>query len=334
MTPERTATAINQFRPTIDGPVGPNDHAGLPRADWGFPAIYSLGFLTLISTFNYLDRSLLGLALPQIKIEMGLSDTAMGLVSGLAFVLFYSIMAVPIAWAADRFSRRNIIAVGFAFWSLMTLATGWVTTVWQLTIARFLMGAGEACGIAPSNSMTADLFRAERRPLAYSIFTAATSISSIFFFPIAGWVGQNYGWRSMFVAAGIPGIVLALIFFLTVREPQRGAADAGYGRSYADPAPEDRMPFWASVRCLFRSRAYLALLAAATLMGLNVFASAVWTPTFLIRVRRLTLGEVAATVGPIRGVCGIFGVLLGGWLIDRWGRRAAHWRILPWPLAQ
>ena len=96
--------------------------------------------------FNYFDRSLLGLALPQIKAEMRLSDTVMGLVSGLAFVLFYSITSVPIAWAADRWNRRNIVSIGFAFSSLMTLLTGWVANVWQLALTRFLMGAGEACG--------------------------------------------------------------------------------------------------------------------------------------------------------------------------------------------
>lgn len=304
------------------------DGAAAPAgSDWTFPAVYSLGFLTLISAFNYLDRSLLGLALPQIKAEMHLSDTVMGLVSGLAFVLFYSIMGVPIAWAADRWNRRNIIAAGFAFWSLMTLLTGFVTNIWQLTMARFLMGAGEACGIAPSNSITADLFRPERRPLAYSIFTMAASISAILFFPIAGWVGQHYGWRAMFMVAGLPGMVLALLFFLTVREPRRGTADRRARATAATGAAEDRIPFRHSVRFLLRSRAYLALVAGATLMGFNVFASSVWTPTFLTRVHGLSLVEIATTVGPIRGACGVAGVLLGGMLIDRLGRRRPRWRM-------
>lgn len=293
--------------------------------DWSFTSVYSLGFLTLISAFNYLDRSLLGLALPQIKTEMAISDTMIGLVSGLAFVLFYSIMGVPIAWAADRWNRRNIIAAGFAFWSLMTLVTGWVSNIWQLTIARFLMGAGEACGIAPSNSITADLFRAERRPLAFSIFATAASISSILFFPIAGWIGQTYGWRQMFIVAGAPGIFLALVFLLTVREPVRGASDSTPRPTVSNRS--DRPPFWQSVGVLLRSRAYLALLVGATFMGLNVFASAVWTPTFLDRVHGLSLGEIAATIGPIRGFCGIAGVLLGGFIIDRLGRKSPHWRM-------
>lgn len=319
--------------PITDGPTPATnvENAELQpgsRSDWSFPALYSLGFLTLVSSFNYLDRSLLGLALPQIKAEMHISDTVMGLVSGLAFVLFYSLMSVPIAWAADRWNRRNIIAMGFAFWSLMTLATGWVSNIWQLTIARFLMGAGEACGIAPSNSMTADLFRAERRPLAYSIFATAASFSSILFFPIAGWVGQHHGWRQMFIVAGLPGMVLALLFFLTVREPRRGASERDTVRSDKLPiAVKEKVPFWHSVRLLLSSRAYLALLAGSTFMGLNVFASSVWTPTFLTRVHGLSLGEIAATIGPLRGACGVAGVLLGGLLIDRLGRRHAHWRM-------
>ena len=314
--------------PAGDADSIPASSPAAQRDDWTFQAVYSLGFLTLISAFNYLDRSLLGLALPQIKAEMQLSDTVMGLVSGFAFVLFYSLMGVPIAWAADRWNRRNIIAAGFAFWSLMTLVTGWVTNVWQLAAARFLMGAGEACGIAPSNSITADLFRSERRPLAYSIFATAASISSILFFPIAGWVGQHYGWRQMFIAAGIPGLLLALVFLLTVREPRRGASESNPGSAPVRPRhASEQIPFWQSVRVLLGSRAYLALLAGATLMGLNLFACAVWAPTFLTRVHGLSLGEIAATIGPVRGACGFVGVLLGGMLIDRLGRKAPHWRM-------
>lgn len=289
--------------------------------DWNFSSVYGLGFLTLVSAFNYLDRSLLGLALPAIKTEMHVSDTALGLVSGLAFLLFYSILGVPIAWAADRYNRRNIIAIGFAFWSLMTMVTGWVTNIWQLAIARFLMGAGEACGIAPSNSIISDLFRAERRPLAFSIFGTAVSISSILFIPIMGWVGHVYGWRAMFVVAGLPGILLAAIFFLTVKEPTRGASEARRMERVA------RESFRASLAFLARQRAYICIVVGATLMGLNVFAAGVWTPTFLVRVHGLTLIEVAGVTGPIRGIFGVAGVLMGGLLIDRLSRRAAHWRM-------
>src|SRR5688500_4246605 len=240
-------------------PVG----SGIPPPDWTVPTAYSLGFLTLISAFNYLDRSLLGLALPAIKAEMGVSDTALGLVGGLAFVLFYSLLGVPIAWLADRWNRRNIIAIGFAFWSLMTLLTGWVASIWQLAAARFLMGAGEACGLAPSNSMISDLFRKERRALALSIFGTGSSIAFVVFFPILDLVGQTYGWRQMFVFAGLPGIILAALFFLTVREPERrGSVTPAEVRALRHPRT-----LLADLAFLFRSPAYLYLLAASTFMG-------------------------------------------------------------------
>ncbi|WP_336982062.1 MFS transporter [Altererythrobacter fulvus] len=291
------------------------------KGDWTFQASYGLGFLTLISAFNYLDRSLLGLALPAIKAEMHVSDTALGLVSGFAFLLFYSLMGVPIAWLADHRNRRNIIAIGFAFWSLMTFLTGWVGNIVQLGIARFLMGAGEACGLAPSNSMISDLFRKERRALAFSIFGTASSIAFIVFFPLLGQIGEQYGWRQMFMVAGVPGVILALVFFLTVREPPRGASLKAAGKA------EDGRSIWATLRYLFGSRAYVYLLIASTLMGLNVFAASVWTPTLLERVHGLTMGSIASIVGPLKGIFGFAGVLAGGLVIDRLLARSPRWRV-------
>jgi MFS family permease len=293
---------------------------GLPQRDWNFTAVYSLGFLYVISVFNYLDRSLLGLALPAIKVEMQASDTVLGLVSGLAFVLFYAILGIPIAWAADRWNRRNIIAAGFAFWSLMTALTGWVGTIWQLAIARFLMGAGEACCLPPSNSIIADLFRKARRPLVLSIFGTANSVALIVFFPIAGWIAHHYGWRMMFIAAGAPGIVLAVFFVLTVKEPRRGASEDKPVRPASDG--------WrAMARFLAGSRTYVLLLAGATLMGANIFAAAAWTPSFLNRVHDMTLAQVAASIGPVRGILGAAGILVGGIVIDRLLRGNPRWRV-------
>ena len=296
------------------GPVEP------ARSDWTLPTIYSLGFLCLISVFNYLDRSLLGLALPMIKTEMHASDTVLGLVSGLAFVLFYAILGVPIAWAADRWNRRNIIATGFAFWSLMTALTGYVGNIWQLATARFLMGAGEASCLPPSNAMISDLFPKARRPLALAIFGTANSIAFIALFPIAGWIAQHHGWRTMFVAAGIPGMILAAIFFLTVREPPRGAKEAVKGAL----AAED---FRQTLRFLAGSKTYLLILAGVTLMGANIFAAGTWTPTFLNRVHHMGIAEVAASIGPVRGLVGAIGILAGGLVIDRLTPQRARWRI-------
>jgi MFS family permease len=289
------------------------------RAGWPWPATWTLFVLTLVSVFNYLDRSLLGLALPAIKAELGTSDTVLGLVSGLAFILFYSLLGLPIAWLADRTNRRNIIAAGLTFWSLMTACTGAIANIWQLAVVRLLMGAGEACGMAPSNSILADRFPPDRRPLAMAIFGTAAPLSYILFFPIAGWIAHNYGWRAMFVAMGLPGVVLALILVLTVREPQRTTA----------PPPRLSLArsMFGDLVGLFSNRCFAWIFAGVTLMGANIWATGAWTPTFFVRVHHLDITQVANIVGPTRGFIGLAGILLGGLLIDRLPRGQVFWRI-------
>jgi MFS family permease len=281
---------------------------------------YALAFLTLISAFNYLDRAVLGLALPLIKPELHVSDTVLGLVSGLAFALFYTLLGIPIAALADRWNRRNIIAVGFAFWSLMTALTGFVTNIWQLALARFLMGSGEACGIAPSNSLLADLFREQRRPLALAVFGTATSIASIVFFPLLGWVGQHAGWRAMFIACGAPGLLLALVFRASVREPARGALEQ-------TPRAQDVYSIWSALGFLLGARSFWLMLLAAMFMGAVVYAGSTWNASFLVRVHHLPLSQVAGSIGPIQGIASAVGILLGGSLTDLLSRRDERWRL-------
>jgi MFS family permease len=291
-----------------------------PARDSNARAFYALGFLTLISAFNYLDRAVLGLALPLIKRDMLVSDTALGLASGLAFALFYSLLGVPIAYLADRWSRRKVIAIGFAFWSAMTALTGFVTNIWQLATTRFLMGAGEACGVAPSSSMISDLFPEERRSLALAVFGLASSLAFLVFYPIIGWIGHNQGWRGMFVASGLPGFALALVFFLTVREaaPRKTQKDR-------PSTPMASLP--GSVRFLLGSRTYLLILTGSMFMGASVYAASTWNATYLTRVHHLTLVEVAASIGPLQGLCGGAGIVLGGFLADALGRRDQRWLL-------
>jgi len=289
------------------------------RGHWPWSATWPLLVLTLVSVFNYLDRSLLGLALPAIKRELGSSDTVLGLVSGLAFILFYSLLGIPIAWLADRTNRRNIIAAGLTFWSLMTACTGFIGSIWQLAVVRLLMGAGEACGMAPSNSIIADRFPPDRRPLALALFGTAAPLSYILFFPLAGWIAQHHGWRAMFIAMGLPGVLLALLLILTVREPERTAP------------PPKRLPLarslFGDLAALFSNRCFVWIFAGVTLMGANIWAAGAWTPTFFVRVHHLKITEVANIIGPTRGIIGLVGILLGGLLIDRLPRHRDFWRV-------
>lgn len=288
---------------------------------WPWAASWPLALLTLISVFNYLDRSLLGLALPMVKREFGTSDSMLGLVSGLAFILLYSVIGLPIAWAADRSNRRNIIAAGLAFWSLMTMATGFVISILGLAAARFLMGAGEACALPPANSMIADLFHPRRRSLALAIFGTANSIAFMVFYPLAGWIAQAHGWRAMFIAMGVPGIPIALLLLLTVREPARRSA----------PPPRAALSLsgiGTDLAALFANRTFRWIFAGVTLMGANVWAASAWTPTFFARVHHMSVAQVGATVGPVRGIIGAVGILAGGVLIDRLPPSRTRWRIL------
>jgi MFS family permease len=286
--------------------------------DWTLTSGWTLGLLTVIYALNYLDRQILSLVLPLIKAELHVSDTMLGLVTGFAFVLFYSLMGIPIARLADRSNRRNIIAIGCAFWSAMTMVTGLVTSVWQLAVTRFMMGAGEACGIAPSNSMIADLFSAAKRPLALSIMTAGNGLGSLLLFPIVGWIALHYGWRSTFYVAGAAGIIVALLFFLTVREPARRDAKPLIRRE----------TFKEAMAFLAGSRAYIWILAGGAFMGVSLYANIVWNSSFLVRVHGFNMAEIGSTLGPIRGLASALGVVVGGMLVSRLGARDARLRLI------
>jgi MFS family permease len=303
---------LAQAAPTDEPAASPTQSdSWTPRLGW------MVGFLTLISTFNYLDRSLLGLLLPLVKADLQLSDTALGLISGLAFALFYSTLAIPIASLADRYSRRNIIAIGFSFWSLMTALTSYVTSGLQMAFCRFLMGAGEAAGLAPSQSMIADSFTKARRPLALAILTTASAVDALLFLPLAAYLADLYGWRFAFQVAGISGIVLAALFYFTVREPVR-----------AQPVnPADKVPLWHAIRTLWCSPAFRAIMIGVSFMGGALYATGTWTTALLTRVHELSITEIGVIVTPARGVAGIVGVLFTGWLTDRLGRRDPRWRF-------
>jgi MFS family permease len=200
----------------------------------------------------------------------------------------------------------------------MTALTGLVSNAWQLAICRFLMGAGEATGIAPSNSMVSDLFSKARRPLALAILASGSSIGFFFGYMLGGWVNQLYGWRAAFLVAGIPGILIALLFVLTVREPPR----TGGGRKAWDAET-----FWAALRFLTRSRCYIFIIVGCSLLSINVYAIIVWNAAFLIRVHGFTSGEAGTTLGLVRGAIGFVAITLGGYLANRLGAIDLRWRV-------
>ena len=282
--------------------------------DWTFASVYALVFLTLVSTLNYFDRSVLSLMLPLIKKDFQVSDTTLGVVTGL--IAIYAILGVPVAWLAERWSRRNIVAIGLFFWSLMTGLTGLVTNVWQLGGTRFAMAIGESAGLAPSQSILSDIFSRRARPVVLSIITTASSIALLIYSPLAGWMAGQYGWRVVFLAAGAPGLVLALIMLLTIREPRRHVSQGTVRTA----------PLGEALAFLGGSKAFLWCLLGTSIMGVYLYGVSAWDATFLVRVRHFTVPQVGAIFQPIRGGVSAVGIVLGGLLSSRLEALDQRWR--------
>ena len=289
-----------------------------PGSDWTPVSIYTLAVVTVIYALSFLDRSILSIVLPLIKKELHISDTMLGLITGFAFVLLYSGLGVPIARFADRGNRRNILALGCAAWSLMTVLTGAVANVVQLALTRFLMGAAEAAGIAPTTALLSDRFGPKGRPLALSIMTSGSGLAALLMLPAAGFIAQHYGWRSAYFVAGAFGMGMAILLFLTVPEPLR-----------QDKSGKAETPSFATVWAWLRTRRSFGLMCAAgAFLAVTTYATITWTPTFLMRVHGLTPGEAATAYGPIRGLSSIIGVIGGGALAGWAARRDPRWLLL------
>ncbi|WP_334184753.1 spinster family MFS transporter [Novosphingobium sp.] len=289
---------------------------------WSPAAIYTLAMLTITFAFNYFDRLLISLLFPLIQKDLSLSDTDLGLISGVAFVLIYAFMGIPVSRIADRGNRKWIIGLGFSFWSLMTVLTGFVTNFWQLAATRFLMGAGESSGTPSSSSMLSDLFDKERRPVAFSVMVSGTSISGMLLTPAAGWIAQLYGWRAAYWIAGGIGLFFGLVVLLTVKEPQRGRFD---------PVPvrddEARPALGESLLYLLRRRTYVYTTLAASLFIISFYAYIVWNTTFMVRIHHMSVAHTASLFGPIGGISGLIGGLSAGPTLAWLNRRDERWQF-------
>src|SRR5882757_6627253 len=239
---------------------------------------YVLGILTVVYALNFLDRTIFNVLIEPIKKEFALSDTTMGLLAGFGFVLFYSLLGIPIARVADRLNRRNIVAVAFAFWSAMTFLCGMAQSVATLALARIGVGIGESAGTPASQSIVADLFDKNERPRALGVYAIGTYLGVFLGYFIGGYVNQHYGWRMAFFSAGLPGIVLAAVLWLTVSEPRRGAMAETF-------TPE---PIGPTVGFLASQQTFVIVLIGFCLTTYTNYATAAWIPPFLARVHHLS----------------------------------------------
>lgn len=272
---------------------------------------YVVGIVTFGFMLSFLDRQVLTLLLQPIKTEFGVSDTTLGLLTGFAFAVFYAILGVPISRLADRTSRPLILAVSIGVWSLATVASGLSTTFTQLVVARIFLALGEA-GFSPvATSLIADYVPPRRRATAIGLANAGFSLGVMAGFLIGAFGLQWQGWRGVFLIAGVPGLVIALLFGMTVREPRRAS------RSAAISDGREQETVAAALALLWRRRSFRYIVAANCLSAIAVFGLSSWLPTFLVRSFPQDAHSVGYILAPAFGIAGTVGVILGGIVSDR-----------------
>lgn len=274
-----------------------------------------LAVLLLAYIFNIVDRQIVGILAIPIKTELSLSDTELSLMGGIAFAMFYSSIALPIAWLADRRSRVNIIAVCVAIWSLFTALCGLAQNFWHLFVARMGVGIGEAGGIAPSYALLSDYFPAEKRTQVMAIFSFAVPIGSALGIFFGGWIAANFDWRSAFLLVGLAGLPAALLVKMVIKEPMRGRLDGAERAAPQAPPPLSAVISTVAVKPSF----WLLSLGAASASILG-YGLQFWLPSLFRRSHGLELTEISWFYGSIMLVGGLLGIWFGGWLGGRAGR--------------
>lgn len=281
---------------------------------------YALALLTLVYVFNYIDRKIIFIVQEPIKLEFGLSDAELGLLTGFTFMLFYVAFGIPFARWADRGVRRDIIAIAIVAWSAMTALCGMAQTFMQLLLARIGVAVGEAGGTPPAHSMISDIFPLEQRGKAMSIYSTGVFLGVLVGFAGGGWISEHFGWRMAFVVVGVPGILLALLVWLTLKEPRRGMADK---LKQVEEAP----PVWDVIRMLWSKRSFRYMVGGATMSAFFANSMIGWMPSFLMRSHAMSIAEVGAWLALILGIVGGSGTLIGGYLADKLGARDRRWYI-------
>jgi MFS family permease len=268
---------------------------------------YVLLMMCVVYTLSIADRYVISQVLEPIRLELHLSDSSIAFLTGVALALFYVTMGFPISWLLDRRSRRDIITVSLIAWSVMVVWTGLARNAFQLLLSRIGVGVGEAGGTPGASSILSDYFPAARRPMALTIFSLGAPIGAWLAAAPAGHLADLHGWRFVFLAFGIPGVVAGALIYLTVREPQRGGLD----RQEDGPAPS----FMETLRFWWQQRSAVHLMTGSAITALWGWGLMWWTPTFLQRTYSLTAGEAGEITGPVNLIGGTIATLATGWLV-------------------
>jgi MFS family permease len=281
---------------------------------------YLLVVLMIILAFNYVDRFALGVVLEDIKSELALSDTQLGLLSGIAFALFYSVMGIPIARWADRGDRVTIISLTTALWSCAVALCGFAGSFVQLLLIRVGVAVGEAGCIPPAHSFIADHFSRGERARAVARYMLGTPLALIIGYFVAGWLNEFYGWRATFVAIGVPGLALAVVARTTLKEPRRTQIDRKVAPVEHSAAPAEPEPTMKEVAtALWANVTFRHILIAHSIWYFFGYGLLQWQPTFFVRSHGLQTGELGTWLALVYGVGGLVGTYVGG----EWASRYA-----------
>ena len=280
---------------------------------------YALSLFLLVYIINFVDRQIFGILIEPIRLEIDLSDTQLGLLGGIAFAIFYTFAGIPIARWADVGVRKNIVALALVIWSVMTMFTSTAKGFGTLLIARVGVGIGEAGCSPPIHSLISDMYPEEERATALSTYALGIPIGAAIGTLVGGWIGEYFGWRMAFMVVGLPGIIVAIVVFFTVREPPRGHSEPDHVQ-----VQKDLVPLADTLRFLWSLRAFRHLSFAGALHAFVGYGVGLFIPAFFMRVHGFGLAETSTYLFLI-GLTGIIGTYLGGYLGDRMGKKDKRW---------
>ena len=284
---------------------------------------YVLIMMCLVYTMSIADRYVVSTVLDPIRIELHLTDFSVAILTGFAFGVFYVILGFPLSWLIDRYNRRKIVAVCLVLWSAMTALCGLARTPLEFFLARVGVTVGEAGGTPGANSLLSDYFPATRRAMALTVFALGAPIGAWVGYNVAGGIADHYGWRAVFYALGLPGVLAGMAVWLTVREPKRGCLDGG---------DEGEAPsVVATMRFMWQQRSAVHVMVGSAVCALWGWGLMYWTPAFLQRTYHMSVGEAAIVTQNMHLWGGGIATVVTGFLMARSGMADA--RRVVWLLA-
>lgn len=303
---------------TVTEPTSATD---TPNQEGRFTPHWVLLLMTLTYTSSFMDRTILSILQNPIKQELHLSDTQLGLLGGFAFALFYSTLGIPVARLAERMDRRQLIAASLVIWSVATAASGLALGFVSLFLFRVAVGVGEAGASPPAHSLITDFFPPLKRGTAFSMYSLGVPAGVLIGSVLGGYAAQQFGWRVTFAIFGLPGVVLAILIPLTIREPARGRLDTG------QPS-EKQAPSFSAVLAQFAERPALRnSIAGASIAAFAAYSILTFSAPFFIRTYQASLPEAGWFLGMTGGVSAGVGIFFSGMLTDRLARRDRRWVV-------